>query len=471
MSSVSAALESSLITSFGVKLLSFIVSILTVRFSSISDFGKISVQYQLVVSLPLFLMKEGFRRAAIREQSALAAKRITTIGVLSTLVLIGLNGIIAVNLYHESSLIIFLISIGLAIETIAEFLLLHQLIVVKNFASRTIAETWSNFTRSVCLLIFLFLRFQVGTAFALAQIVHGLVWFVLLARGIDRRTLSSLLFAHSSSTFFNANNMVEMTLSAIQKFLLTEGERIVAVSTLNSDEMGQLGLISNLGSIVLRLLFAPMEDIAFTGLAQTKKKNDRLRIIKAIFSIQLTIGLLGVVWGPLVAHQVVHTLYGYVWSARTDLVFLLKIYCVFLLTCSANGPLEAYYFAVADSRKVRHSMISQAVAFAFFLLSNVIGKRWIGFSPPLAIVTGNIVAMMMRIMWSSTVFLDFRDFLHLKFRLVLLRVGIGGGITWILANLINHKTISIMVISSMGVATLMSIMRPLRSMLSDAKSA
>jgi oligosaccharide translocation protein RFT1 len=465
MSSVSAALESSLITSFGVKLLSFIVSILTVRFSSISDFGKISVQYQLVVSLPLFLMKEGFRRAAIREQSALAATRITKIGVWSTLVLIGLNGIIAVNIYHENTLIILLISTGLAIETIAEFLLLHQLIVVKNFASRTIAETWSNFTRSVCLLLFLFLRFQVGTAFALAQIVHGLVWFVLLAKGIDRRTLSSLLFAHSSSTSFNANNMVEMTLSAIQKFLLTEGERIVAVSTLNSDEMGQLGLISNLGSIVLRLLFAPMED------AQTKKKNDRLRIIKAIFSIQLTIGLLGVVWGPLVAHQVIHTLYGYVWSSRTDLVFLLKIYCVFLLTCSANGPLEAYYFAVADSRKVRHSMISQAVAFALFLLSNVISKRWIGFPPPLAIVTGNIVAMMMRIMWSSTVFLDFRDFLHLKFRLVLLRVGVGGGITWILANLITHKTISMMVISSMGVATLMSIIRPLRSMLSDAKSA
>jgi hypothetical protein len=468
MSSVSAALESSLITSFGVKLLSLIVSILTVRFSSISDFGKISVQYQLYVSLPLFLLKEGFRRASIREPIESSAKRITAIGVLTTLFLIAISAILVVNLYDENSFIIFLISLGLVIETIAELVLVHQLIVVKNFSSRTIAESWSNFSRSVSLLIFLVLGFPVGVSFGLAQIVHGMVWFSILAKGIDLTSISNLLFVKPSSVQWN--NLLEMTLSAIQKFLLSEGERILAVSTLSADEMGQLGLISNLGSIVLRLLFAPIEDIAFTGLARTKNRTDRLRIIQAIFGIQFTIGFMGLVWGPLVAQPVIHALYGSTWSSRSDLVFLLKIYCVFLLTCSANGPLEAHYFAVADSRKVRHSMISQSIAFSLFLGTNWVARHWILVPPPLAIVIGNIVSMMMRIFWSTTAFVDPRDFLHPNISVVLIRVIVGGLVTWSLAHLLNHKIVSLVIIASTGIATLISILRLLRSMLRDAKS-
>ena len=469
-SSVSHALEKSLVTSFGVKILSFLISVLTVRFSSVSDFGKISVQYQLYVSLPLFLMKEGFRRAAIRESDPNVSKRITFIGVLVTIGLIASTTIGLIRWYNEDFSTISLISIGLLIEAFAEFFLIHQLVVFQNYASRTTAETWSSFFRSLFLLYFLYSSVSPGIAFGLAQIVYGLVWLILLARNLG---IGSAVFNLSTKSL-PWNSVVEMCLSSVQKLLLTEGERILAVSILSADEMGQLGLITNLGSIVLRLFFAPIEDIAFTGLARTKKFSVRVRIIQALFAVQFTVGLLGVLFGPFVAQHVIQILYGSTWSTRSEVVLLLQIYCVFLLTCSANGPLEAYYFAVTDSRKVRYAMISQAVAFGVFVLVVVITSQHYSLLGSIGIVIGNMVSMIVRILWSTTAFPSIQDFIHPKLRTVLIRVFSGAIVAWSATTAFpairNRMIVSLVVVGGIAVLTLASIIRTLRAMLADAKN-
>jgi O-antigen/teichoic acid export membrane protein len=465
--SVSHALQSSLVTSLGVKILSFLISVITVRFTSVSGFGRISVQYQLYVSLPLFLMKEGFRRSAIRESDPGISKHVAVVGIVFTIILIILCGFALVLVNSEDIHTVWLISIGLVIETFAEIFLIHKLVVMKNFASRTMAETWSSFLRSFSLLFFLYHEYSPGTAFGFAQVVYGLCWFVLLAKNVHIRSVVEAIVPSSS---FPVTNVVEMGLSAIQKLLLTEGERILAVSILSADEMGQLGLITNLGSIVLRLFFAPIEDIAFTGLARTKKISDRLRIIQSIFAIQFTVGLLGAVVGPLAARHVIHILYGPNWSSRPEVVVLLQAYCVFLLTCSANGPLEAYYFAIADSKKVRYAMISQAIAFAIFVLVVVTINNTSG---SLAIVVGNTIAMLVRIGWSTTAFPSARDFLHPQLRVVVVRVLLAGLVAWtlILTSGVGDRIIvSLGLVASMALVTLGSIFRTLRAMLSDAKN-
>ena len=466
-----SSITNALLTTFGVKLLSFLVSVLTVRYSSISDFGKISVQYQLYVSLPLFLMKEGFRRAAIRETNVDSAKAISAFGTWITMMLVVLSALIVIRKYEEDITTISLITFGLLIETVSEQFLIHHLIVLKNFATKTVAETWASFFRSIALLLFLYLNYSPGIAFGLSQIVYGLIWSISLARSLP---IWPTIVSSIKDTIkpVDVNKMFEMSLSAIQKLLLTEGERIIAVSILDAEALGHLGLITNLGSMVLRLFFAPIEDIAFTGLAQTKKISDRLRIIQAIFGIEFIVGLMGIGWGPLVAQSVIQILYGHSWSSNPQVVSLLQIYCLFLFLCSANGPLEAYYFAVADSRKIRYSMVSQSIAFAAFAILTVVGTTKWGIPGSTAIVLGNSVSMLIRIFWSFTSFPTWRDIVHPLLPGIIFRVICGTLIAWIITHLSQPSSlISGLIISgSTALVTGTSMIKIFPKLLHDAKN-
>jgi hypothetical protein len=53
-------------------------------------------------------------------------------------------------------------------------------------------------------------------------------------------------------------------LQALEKHFLAEGEKMVLVSVESAYSQGVYGLVSNLGSLVARLVFQPIEEAAFT---------------------------------------------------------------------------------------------------------------------------------------------------------------------------------------------------------------
>ena len=59
-----------------------------------------------------------------------------------------------------------------------------------------------------------------------------------------------------------------------EKLLLQEGSRVVMVLCATSDSQGVYGLVTNLGSLVVRTLFQPLEEAAFLAFSQPQVPPD-----------------------------------------------------------------------------------------------------------------------------------------------------------------------------------------------------
>ena len=59
-----------------------------------------------------------------------------------------------------------------------------------------------------------------------------------------------------------------------EKLMLQEGSRVVMVLCATSDSQGVYGLVTNLGSLVVRTLFQPLEEAAFLAFSQPHVPTD-----------------------------------------------------------------------------------------------------------------------------------------------------------------------------------------------------
>jgi hypothetical protein len=65
----------------------------------------------------------------------------------------------------------------------------------------------------------------------------------------------------------NGSHFVSKTLQA-EKLLLAEGSKLALVALESSYNQGVYGLVANLGSLAVRLLFTPVEEAAFTAFSR-----------------------------------------------------------------------------------------------------------------------------------------------------------------------------------------------------------
>ncbi len=91
--------------------------------------------------------------------------------------------------------------------------------------------------------------------------------------------------------------------SSVFKLCLSESERLLlqlfpSDSKDTSAAKGAFGLVANLGSIVCRVVFAPLEDCAFAIAAQSKEESDAANEVAGVAEIQFTLAALGAAFGP-----------------------------------------------------------------------------------------------------------------------------------------------------------------------------
>ena len=471
---VVGAIAKSLKLALLIKILSFLINVLVVRFSSILDFGKISVNFHLVVSVSLFVLKEGFRRSALRDADPANAVCVifqgiaVTVGAITPLIITGYTYVTG-----ENVALMCIVGGAIIVEAIAELPLLLQVTSYKNLTIRNTCDMTSSLVRSITLIAGVVLLENVPLAFAFGQLFAAVTVLIIGARGIPLIGLVRVIQ-------FPSWKSSEMIVMAVQKLFLAEGEKMLAVALLDPEAIGQLGLVNNIGSLVLRLVFAPIEDIAFTALAAEKRStSDRKRILQSVFMIQSSIGLMGLAFGPQSAQAVLHILYGSEWSSSPSVVILLQFYCVLLLLFALNGSLESYYFAVGDASRIRFSLITQWVAFGA-----LVGTAWFSLPifGPLAILLGNAVSMMLRIGCCLTVFESVWDPVHENLQRVALQIIIGGMLSYLALWMIpEHPVFSSSAlgvaltqcasVGSVAVLTLLSVRRPVVFALSSVKSS
>ncbi|XP_068951582.1 man(5)GlcNAc(2)-PP-dolichol translocation protein RFT1 isoform X2 [Petaurus breviceps papuanus] len=175
------------------------------------------------------------------------------------------------------------------------------------------------------------------------------------------------------------------------KQILTEGERYVMtfLNVLNFGDQGVYDIVNNLGSLVARLVFQPVEESFYIFFAKVLERGKSVKlqkqediamaaaVLESLLKLVLLIGLTITVFGYSYS-QLALDIYGGSMLSTGSGPVLLRCYCLYVLLLAVNGVTECFTFASMSKEEVdRHNFIMLALSFTF-LLSSYFLTKWQG---------------------------------------------------------------------------------------------
>eukprot|EP00890_Picochlorum_soloecismus_P004055 jgi/Picsp_1/4650/NSC_02020-R1_nuclear division rft1-like protein len=395
------------------RLVTFILNLITARLLSPDQYGISAVQFHLINSSIVFLSREGVRRSCLRIESTeqnytakLLSASLTAVpaGLAISLVSIGLlwYGEIQDDVYRRAA----------GMQCLAAILE----IVTEPFYVFSTARLWFGL-RTGCE--------------AVASIVKNCVTVLLLARGIcdpimamswgqvsyacSLMSVFVILFAIFDPTWYRALSWRRwgcfeidkktlrlygaFSLQAMGKLVLAEGSKAVLALVTSTTVQGVYGLVNNLGSLVVRTLFQPFEEIVFvsfskdgsaTSKPQLSKQAGLLSCLCQSISI---IGGLSACFGPAYAYVALRMLYGEKWAA-SDAPAALGLYSMYVALLSLNGTLEAFLHGVASESYLHKNNLVLVVASLVHLVLSITAVKFHG---AMGLLVADSVNMLLRI--------------------------------------------------------------------------
>eukprot|EP00928_Gymnodinium_smaydae_P023251 TRINITY_DN19263_c0_g1_i1.p1 TRINITY_DN19263_c0_g1~~TRINITY_DN19263_c0_g1_i1.p1 ORF type:complete len:530 (+),score=95.38 TRINITY_DN19263_c0_g1_i1:81-1592(+) len=393
----------------------FLLNVAIARLAAPSAYGMSYISLQLFSNLSLFATKEGFRKVALRPPEDAGLKE----DGLRSSTNLGWGGSIAACvtslplaaywLYSAPAAATssYFIAIGImalasVVEAVGEPFLIRTL-AAQDFRRRAVGEGVAILVRTGAMFLLAVLQMDLPLAFAVAQLLYGVVWSLWFARGslaglaVKPELRPSRLgdAARGAAAFvlpFHRTLLAEFGGMVFLKLLLTEGEKFLLLALFAEKEWGVFGLVSNIGSIVLRLLFAPTEEIAYSAFTAVGSPKEQWGLLRALLLLQGGVGWLGLCFGPGFAALVVRVLWGADW-ASTEAPKVLAAYCVLLFCMAMNGILEAYMYSQCTPDWVRKCNGFQ-LAISLVLVASASTLRSFG---PVALVWANCLQMLLRV--------------------------------------------------------------------------
>ena len=208
-------------------------------------------------------------------------------------------------------------------------------------------------------------------------------------------------------------------MQSIFKQMLTEGEKymITLFNLLSFSESGVYDIINNLGSLIARFLFLPIEDASYVlfknslrrGISYNQQLNEvigedqktEIKNAKSFFEQLLKfvslIGLFIFVYGQAYSKLALNIYGGEKLSESTVTVNMLKLYCLYVFIISINGITESLLNAtMSDAQLNKHnfrlisfSAIYLVFAFIFVKLFHIYG-----------FILANCLNMLLRIVYN-----------------------------------------------------------------------
>uniref|UniRef100_A0A0G4G8F3 Protein RFT1 homolog n=1 Tax=Chromera velia CCMP2878 TaxID=1169474 RepID=A0A0G4G8F3_9ALVE len=197
-----------------------------------------------------------------------------------------------------------------------------------------------------------------------------------------------------------------------QKLILSEGEKVMMLSFFHPEDWGVFALVSNLGSAVCRMLFAPIEELGaaefgkLPGVPEVEQRKSLLNVgteteqgaglLRRLLLLEGGIGAVGATLGPCFPHAAVLVLFGTRWGS-TEAPRVLELYCYLLFLLALNGALEAHMFQTAPPGWLRvcqglNMVLSTAFLYLGWLFGSFLGLRSVG------LVLANCFNMFLRIL-------------------------------------------------------------------------
>jgi oligosaccharide translocation protein RFT1 len=263
---------------------------------------------------------------------------------------------------------------------------------------------------------------------------------------LDLRFDRLLTIRHSSKVFWFDRELLNLSLTltkqSLLKHVLTEGDKML-VSALSSDkDQGVYALVVNygktllptsfpiiicllhdadvalinfsfIGSLIVRILFGPLEETVRTLFSKllsdigdkplTKSQSHVLetsaRILTTIFKFHILLGLVFTCFATNYTATLIDLLVGSIWSKGTNAPTVLAFYCVYVPVMGINGVSEAFVQAVATEQQLARLSKFMIIFSLIFVCSGVLFMHFMHLGA-IGLVLANIVNLGSRIAYS-----------------------------------------------------------------------
>ncbi|XP_076870595.1 man(5)GlcNAc(2)-PP-dolichol translocation protein RFT1 [Brachyhypopomus gauderio] len=393
--------------------LTFFLNAFTLRFVSKELIGVVNVRLMLLYSTLVFLSREAFRRACLSGDTVGRNWRQVINLLWLTLPLGCLWGVVLVCVWwwvlqapdpqtvphYVPAVMIFCLAAltELLSEPLWVLAQAHMLVRLK-----VIAESLSMIAKCVFTVTMVVAAPQWGLyIFSAAQCVYaGILVLCYTAYfmhflGSDESKRKSFPLQHISELLpsrVKGQPVINWKLATLtwsffkQSFLkqiLTEGERYVMtfLNVLNFGDQGVYDIVNNLGSMVARFLFLPIEESFYVFFAKVLERGREIKdqkqddvfiaanVLECLLKLVLLIGLIITVFGYSYSHLALHIYGGELLSSGTGPT-LLRCYSFYVLLLALNGITECFVFAAMSKEQVdRYNLMMLALSASFLLIS------------------------------------------------------------------------------------------------------
>uniref|UniRef100_A0A061RV34 Protein RFT1 homolog n=1 Tax=Tetraselmis sp. GSL018 TaxID=582737 RepID=A0A061RV34_9CHLO len=275
MKIVVGGVKALMVSQLSTRLLSFSLNLIVARMLTPEEFGLVAVKFHLFNTTILLLSREGLRRGCLVSSGASTE---AAAGVMPTAVLVLPVGLAITLIVSASCWLLGEQAAGsqslIAIQgaaACAELLGEPLYILAQSrmqFWLRVGIEAAAQAAKAAATVVLLLLRpasCTAGEALSAAQLLYGLAVSLGYAWAF-RRELPGLAAAAlsgpraSEETRRSAELSLGFSVQALEKLVLAEGSKFVMAALESSHNQGIYGMVSNLGSLFVRLVLQPLEE-------------------------------------------------------------------------------------------------------------------------------------------------------------------------------------------------------------------
>ncbi|KAE8907563.1 hypothetical protein PF005_g28461 [Phytophthora fragariae] len=434
------------------RLLTFAANSLVLRKLHLSVTGVVTVRLELALA-SIFVLRDGIRLAFLRmpsldskssDQGETHLQQLVNVAWLSTAISWAVAALVLLcsELWDSTeeavavagySAVLAMYCGAAMIEALAEpmFVLAHASVLV---SWQVVAQSTAFLVRAAVQYVGVVVLELSVTAYGLAELSYALTllvtYAVLFWRRIHGRSsgggtfaltrMSQLLpcKAEKGADWCHAELMTLLLPLSVQsgvKYLLAEGDKWVLTGFSSLQHMGVYGLVSNLGSLVPRIVFLPIEEATkaiFSKLALAQKQtsdgkddkdnkkktlSDGQTLLLVLLKLMNLVGLMFVCFGTSHAYTLVVLLYG-AEKARQGVGAALAVYCAYIPFLGVNGVCEAVVQAVGDDHELMRLNKLLGLFFAIYAMSVLVFMQVFDWGT-LGLILANCVNMACRILY------------------------------------------------------------------------
>lgn len=399
-----------------IRMMTFVLNAVVLRYISKDMLGVVNVRLTLLYSTALFISTEAFDQACLSKIEGKNWTQVVNLMWCSWPVSILCCGLLSfvwmfalalpdeeVVPHYGWGVVSFAVATIITILARPHFIVGQAHLFVK---LRVLSVGLSELTKCLT-IVFLVINFpHLGLiSFSIGQIVHGITYAAMYyltfywylsdkskPKDFVFQTPRDFLPQKPKDKEYLDGYMVSLTRSffkqSLLKQFLTEGEKYV-MTVFNVFSFGDQGIydvINNLGSMVPRFIFLPLEEsgrLFFSqSLVRGKTYKDQSqdsvdlasRVLYSLLRVVMLLGMLILVFGYAYSFLALDWYGGKVLSAGTGPT-LLRWYCLYVLILAVNGITECFYFAAMSQTQIdqynrRMVLFSLAFLGASLLLTN-----------------------------------------------------------------------------------------------------